>query len=50
MGAGLLVWIGLQSPLIDTKGGPQPLFVVLGVALMALAWLPSVRQYLAADA
>jgi hypothetical protein len=50
MGAGLLVWIGLQFTLIDMKGGPQPLFLVLGVALIALAWLPSVRRYLAAGA
>jgi hypothetical protein len=49
MGAGLLVWIALQLTLIDMKGGPQPLFVALGVALISLAWLPSVRRYLAAD-
>ncbi len=33
MGDGLLVWIGLQLALIDLHGGPQPMFVVLGVAL-----------------
>jgi hypothetical protein len=47
MGAGLLVWIGLQFAMIDLHGGPQPLFAVLGVALVALPWLPSVRADLA---
>ena len=47
MGGGLLVWLGLQLALIDQKGGPQSLFGVLGVALLALPWLPSVRRDLA---
>jgi hypothetical protein len=47
MGAGLLVWIALQLALIDLHGGPQPMFALLGVALVALPWLPSVRAYLA---
>jgi uncharacterized membrane protein YeaQ/YmgE (transglycosylase-associated protein family) len=50
MGAGLLVWIALQFALIDLHGGPQPLFAVLGAALLALPWLPSVRDYLATPA
>jgi hypothetical protein len=47
MGGGLLVWIALQLVLIDLHGGPQPLFGVLGVALLVLARRPSVRAYLA---
>jgi hypothetical protein len=48
MGGGLVVWIALQLALIDLHGGPQPLFGVLGVALLALPRLRSVRGYLAA--
>ncbi|MGZ4132467.1 MAG: hypothetical protein ACXVWF_05435 [Actinomycetota bacterium] len=47
MGAGLLVWLGLQLALIDQKGGPQSLFGVLGAVLLVLPWLPSVRGDLA---
>ena len=47
MGAGLLVWIGLQVALIDLHGGPQPLFALLGVVLLAVPRTPSVRRYLA---
>jgi len=47
-GAGLLLWIGLQFALIEQKGGPQPLFLVLGLALLGLPWLPGVRRDLAA--
>jgi hypothetical protein len=49
MGGGLLVWIALQLALIDLHGGPQPLFGVLGVVLLTLPWLPSVRAYLATE-
>jgi hypothetical protein len=49
MGYGLLVWIGLQLVLIDLHGGPQAMFVLLGVALVSLPWLRSVRGYLSAD-
>jgi hypothetical protein len=44
MGAGLLVWLGLQLALIDQKGGPQSLFAALGILLLGLPWLPSVRR------
>lgn len=47
MGAGTLAWIGLQLALIDLKGGPQPVFLVLGIAMVALPWLPCVRRDLA---
>lgn len=47
MGAGTLVWLVLQFVLIDLKGGPQPLFLLLGLAMVALPWLPSVRRDLA---
>lgn len=47
MGAGLLVWIALQMALIDLHGGPQPMFAALGVVLVGVPWLPSVRRYLA---
>ena len=47
MGAGLLVWIGLQVALIDLHGGPQPLFAMLGIVLLAVPRTPSVRRYLA---
>lgn len=47
MGGGLVVWLGLQLALIDQKGGPQSLFGVLGLALLAVPWLPSVRRDLA---
>jgi len=48
MGGGLLVWIALQLALIDLHGGPQPLFALLGVALLTLPRLRSVRGYLTA--
>jgi hypothetical protein len=47
MGGGLLVWIGLQLAMIDLHGGPQPLFAILGIALLTLPRLRSVRGYLA---
>lgn len=47
MGVGLLVWIGLQVALIDLHGGPQPLFAVIGIVLVGVPQLPSVRRYLA---
>jgi hypothetical protein len=50
MGIGLLVWIALQVAMIDLKGGPQPLFALLGAALIGLAWLPNVRRHLATEA
>lgn len=44
MGAGMLAWIGQQLALIDLKGGPQPVLAVLGIAMVTLPWLPSVRR------
>jgi hypothetical protein len=46
MGWGLGLWIALQLALIEPSGGPQGLFLGLGVALAALPWAPSVRRYL----
>jgi len=46
MGWGMGLWIALQLALVEPRGGPQGLFLMLGFVLAALPWAPSVRRYL----